>query len=94
MRGDDSLVRCKCQIISDILKTIKREKNCKKTRVIRFANLDWNMADKYLGFLLENNYLETYEDGRRGNESYGITEEGRELLKTVNKVKNMCEDLG
>lgn len=77
--------------MSDILETVKSEENCKKTTIIRLANLDWDMTGRYLNYLLDNSYLETYDEGTKGKDSYRITEEGEELLRSMKIVKNICE---
>lgn len=85
--------RSTCEIVSDILETVGNEENCKRTKIIRLANLDWKMSKRYLNYLLDNNYLETYDDGSKGKESYRITKSGGELHKSVDNVKGICGDL-
>lgn len=86
--------RSTCEVVSDILETVKDEENCKITKIIKLANLDWNMSERYINYLLENNYLESYKDNSKGKKSYKVTKKGKELLKSVNNVKGVCEDLG
>lgn len=84
------MARSRCEIVSDILKTIKNESDCKKTTIIRLANLDWNMANKYLDILLEKGFIETYEDESKGKDSYKLTESGEKLFDSMDMVKDIC----
>ena len=74
--------RSKVRILHDVLETVADNGGCTKTKIIRLANLDWNMANDYIDTLLEEGYLETYEDeSERGGSNYGLTEDGEEFLE-------------
>ena len=87
------MARSKVKIIVDILETVKKENNCSKTRIIRFANLDWDMASKYLSKMIKDGFLVTIESETRGNEEYKITERGEILLESLEKVRDACSIL-
>lgn len=84
------MARSRCEIVSDILETVKEEEDCKKTTIIRLANLDWNMANEYLDILLNLGYLETYEDESKGKKSYKLTDEGEKLSDSMGMIKEIC----
>ncbi len=84
------MARSRCEIVSDILETVKEEEDCKKTTIIRLANLDWDMANEYLDILLDLGHLETYEDESKGKDSYKLTEEGEKLLDSMGMIKEIC----
>lgn len=84
------MVRSRCKIVSDILETVGKENDCKKTTIIRLANLDWDMASKYLNVLVKDGFLESFENRSKGNESFELTERGKLLLKTLKRVRKIC----
>ena len=82
--------RSRIEIVQDILKTIKDNESCTKTKMIRFANLDWEMASRYVNTLVGEGFIETRtEKNSRGNESYHLTEKGKDLLEAVTKMKEL-----
>ena len=81
--------RSKVRILCDILETVKHNGNVKKSTIIRLANLDWNMANKYLNTLMEEDYLETYEnDNARGGKNYQLTDDGKEFLYFLRRAED------
>lgn len=82
------MARSKVRIVSDILETVKNNKECKKSKIVRLANLDWNMANKYLSTLLKEGFLENYEkETGKGGKNYNLTEDGKELLGFLKQVE-------
>lgn len=84
------MARSRCEIVSDILETVKKEDDCKKTAIIRLANLDWDMASKYLNVLVKDGFLESFEDESKGNEIFELTERGSLLLKSLKRIRKIC----
>ncbi len=84
------MARSRCEIVSDILETIEEEDNCKKTTIIRLANLDWNMANEYLDILSNQCYIETFEDKSKGKDSFKLTAKGEKLLESMDMIKGIC----
>lgn len=83
------MARSKVEIICDILQVAKENSSAKKTRIIRLANLDWNMANKYLESLIDEGFLEkSREEEEKGGEDYDITEKGERLLEALKRLKN------
>lgn len=87
------MARNRVEIVSDILKTVKNEGRCKKTTVIRLANLDWNMASEYLDCLVDDGFLESIENDSKGDDDYTLTEKGEVFLKSLKKVRKACSIL-
>ncbi len=75
--------RCRWEIILDLLKVIKEEKNGKKTKIMHKAYLDWKNFNRYLEFLMEENLIENI--GLQGD-AFEITDKGRELLIKLKAV--------
>ncbi|KXB05251.1 hypothetical protein AKJ51_05210 [candidate division MSBL1 archaeon SCGC-AAA382A20] len=84
------MARSRCEIVSDILETVKNENDCKKTTIIRLANLDWDMASKYLNDLDKDGFLESFEDESKGNEVFELSKKGKLLLKSLKKIRKIC----
>lgn len=76
--------RSRWEIIADILNVIVIEKNCKKTRIMQKACLDWRNFQRYFDFLLGGEFIAKCNKPDAG--SYEITEKGRELLKRLKEV--------
>ena len=85
--------RSKTKIVIDIIETVKNEDSCSKTKIIRKANLDWDMASRYIKCLVEDGFLKTTETQSRGNSQYEITERGTMLLKSLKKAREVCSVL-
>jgi predicted transcriptional regulator len=83
--------RSRWEIIYAILmETSKEEKRsggkAKKTRIMHGAYLDWRNFQRHFDFLLEQGFITCME-----NESYYLTEKGRNLLKNLEEVKDMIQ---
>jgi predicted transcriptional regulator len=75
--------RGRVEIMMDILDEALRGVN--KTGIVYGANLNFNMADRYLSFLMNKGLLVKL-DGERGS-VYKITEQGREVLKNFRRIR-------
>ncbi len=88
------MTRSTCEILLDIFETVNEKRDCKKTQIIRFANLDWYMAEKYLSVLIEDGYIEKYESKNdKGDESYRVTKKGKEMIKALKFMESVCSKL-
>ena len=87
------MTRSKTKIVVDILETVKNEDNCSKTKIIRKANLDWDMASKYIKSLLGEGFIKNTDNNSRGKYYYKITERGKLLLKSLKKARKACSIL-
>ena len=75
--------RGRIEIMMDILDEASASVN--KTGIVYGANLNFNMAGRYLPLLINRGLLIKL-DGERGN-VYKITERGREILKNYRRVR-------
>jgi predicted transcriptional regulator len=57
-----------------------------KTQIVYGANLNFNMANRYLSFLINRGLLERVED-----DTYRITERGRDALKNYNHALSILD---
>ena len=75
--------RGRVEIMMDILDEAFAGVN--KTGIVYGANLNFNMAERYLPLLITRGLLVKL-DGERGN-MYKVTERGREVLKNYKRVR-------
>lgn len=81
--------RSKVRIVRDILQVVKDNNRCKKTTIVRLANLDWNMSNEYLESLIDDGLIERIQNEvERGGEDYEITRKGSKLLDALKKLEN------
>ncbi len=64
-----------------MLKVIQGEDKAKKTLIFHKAYIDWNHFNKHFEFLLNENFICCVEE-----ENFALTEDGRELLKILDKL--------
>jgi len=74
--------RSKWEITLDLLKITLEEKNAKKTRIQQRAYLDWKNFQRYFDYLLREGFISK----NLGNESYEITDKGKDLLRKLKEV--------
>jgi len=80
--------RSRWEIIEDILIVLMSEEKSKKTRIMQRAYLAWRDFQRYFDFLLEEGFMAKCNN--HGNEGcYELTERGKELLKRLNKVRDI-----
>jgi predicted transcriptional regulator len=79
--------RSRWEIIEDMLTVLTEEKSAKKTRIMQRACLNWKDLHRYLGYLLEENFMA--EGNNPGTGNYAITGKGEELLKRLRSVKEI-----
>ncbi len=77
--------RCRWEIMRDILKAMREEKQSKKTRIMYKANLDWRNFKRYFDFLLKDEFIaKCNQDG-----DYTLTEKGNDFLKRLKYVEEV-----
>ncbi len=77
--------RSRWKIILDILKVVQRSSNGRKTYIMKNANLDSKNFVKYSDFLMETGFMALCDQ----DNSYLLTEKGRELLRRLNEVEGL-----
>lgn len=78
--------RGKWEITLDMLKCVSKNEQCKKTRIMQEAHLDWNMLNKYLNYLVDNSIIKNSEYSKK-KKFYSLSEKGNNLLENLLKVK-------
>jgi predicted transcriptional regulator len=86
--------RSNIEIIADMLKV--GENGAGKTRIMYGANLSYSQIQKYLGFLVNEGFIDKMEVGNP-SVTYKVTDSGLKLLDTINsiiKMLNLDDDDG
>ena len=78
--------RSQHEILYDILSSLNREKNARKTKIMQMSYLDWRNFDRYFRLLLDENCISKC---RRRMESYELTEKGVKLLQSLKPLDEL-----
>jgi len=85
--------RSKISILVDILRLILRKNNkAKPTHILYGANLSHLRLKKYLGLLLENQFIEEFAESE--HKFYRVTTKGLEFMQEFRKVQQFSEAFG
>jgi predicted transcriptional regulator len=84
--------RIRLEVIRDILKILRENKQCKITHLIYKSNLSNNSIKPYLKDLLNNNLIEEFAES--GKRFFKITKKGNEFLEEFSKIKIFSESFG
>ncbi|MFC1993193.1 winged helix-turn-helix domain-containing protein [Chloroflexota bacterium] len=78
--------RSNIEVIADMLKV--GENGAGKTRIMYNANLSYSQIQKYLGFLLNQGFIDKIQVGNP-SVTYKVTGSGLKLLESINSVIEM-----
>ena len=84
--------RSKIHIYVDILKLVYRKGKAKPTHILYGANLSHQRLKRYLGLLVDNNFVDMINEG--GRVYYRITPKGLEFVQQFRKVEEFSEAFG
>ena len=85
--------RSKISILVDILRLILRKNNkAKPTHILYGANLSHLRLKKYLGLLLENQFIEEFSEAE--HKFYRVKTKGLEFMQEFRKVQQFSEAFG
>jgi predicted transcriptional regulator len=80
--------RNRWEIILDILRVTKEERNVKKTRIMQRANLDWRNFKKYFDYLQADGFITKCNPDP---DRYELTEKGINLLHKLKEVAELTD---
>ncbi|AGK61918.1 putative transcriptional regulator [Archaeoglobus sulfaticallidus PM70-1] len=80
--------RTRFDIVIDIIKVVTQNGRCNKTKIVYGANLNFKIAEKYLVYLVDLEYLEL--ELINGKTTYRATEKGKDLVR---KFSEISEDM-
>jgi len=81
--------RSNIEIIADILRT--GEHGAGKTEIMYSANMSYTQTQRYLGFLLEKEFLQKIKLGDTLT-AYRVTDSGKGLLRTIDTLIGMLSN--
>ncbi|HDI74998.1 MAG: hypothetical protein DRJ52_01495 [Thermoprotei archaeon] len=84
--------RSKLEIYASILEAIKRERKCRVTRILLYANLSYDRLIKYLTDLEKAGLIEKEKHNR--GVYYRVTAKGDEFLKEYQRIVKFIESFG
>jgi len=71
------------EVLARIANTFAENSSMKKTQLHFVSRIRWSSFEKYLDWMIENNYLERKIEGKE--ENYQLTQSGREMFNMVLK---------
>ena len=80
--------RSNVEIIADMLRV--GENGAGKTEIMYSANMSYTQIQKYLGFLLNHEFINRVEVGNPVV-TYQVTEKGLNLLKNIDSIMEVLE---
>jgi len=84
--------RSKLEIYASIIEAVKKEKKCRITKILLYANLSYDRLTRYLSDL-EKAGLVKKEYDERGT-YYRVTEKGEEFLKEYQRIVKFIKSFG
>ncbi|RLE93686.1 MAG: hypothetical protein DRN04_06040 [Thermoprotei archaeon] len=84
--------RSKLEIYASIIEAVKKEKKCRITKILLYANLSYDRLTRYLSDL-EKAGLVKKEYDERGT-YYHVTEKGEEFLKEYQRIVKFIKSFG
>ena len=80
--------RSRLQIVADMLSVVSGNDDTRKTRIMYFANLSWDLLNRYLSDLVEAGLL-SFDSS--GSGCYVLTSKGRLFLYRFSEYCERCE---
>ena len=78
--------RSNIEIIAEMLKV--GENGAGKTKIMYNANMSYKQIQKYLGFLMNEGFIDKVEVGNP-SVTYKVTDRGLDLLNSINNIMEM-----
>lgn len=85
--------RERLEVIRDILKSIRENRQIKPTRLLYASNLSPQMFKDYINELLKKNFVKL-EDDKKGKKFFILTKKGNEFLEEYKIIENFVENFG
>ncbi|MDP2628454.1 MAG: winged helix-turn-helix domain-containing protein [Nanoarchaeota archaeon] len=85
--------RERLEVIKDILKAVRENRNIKPTRLLYSSNLSPQMFKDYVNELLKKEFIKMNED-EEGKKTFSITTKGHEFLQEYKVIENFIDNFG
>ncbi len=85
--------RERLEVIKDILKSIRENRNIKPTRLLYASNLSPQMFKEYINELIEKKFI-LLEVDKKEKKHFSLTKKGNEFLEEYRTIENFIENFG
>jgi len=85
--------RERLEIIKDILRSIRENRNIKPTRLLYASNLSPQMFKEYINELITKDFIKLDVD-KKEKKTFSLTEKGNEFLEEYRVIENFVENFG
>ena len=85
--------RERLQVIKDILRSIRENRQIKPTRLLYASNLSPQMFKEYVNELMKKGFIQMQED-KKGKKFFSITNKGNDFLQEYRVIENFIENFG
>lgn len=85
--------RERLNVIKDILKAIRENRNIKPTRLLYASNLSPQMFKEYINELLQKGFIEL-EILEKDKKVFSLTKKGNNFLEEYRVIENLIENFG
>ncbi len=85
--------RERLEVIRDILKSIRANRDIKPTRLLYASNLSPQMFKDYINELLNKKFI-LLKDAEKGKKTISLTRKGNDFLEEYRVIENFVENFG
>jgi len=85
--------RERLEVIRDILRAIRDNRNIKPTRLLYASNLSPQMFKEYINELITKNFIKLDIDAKE-KKTFSLTQKGNEFLEEYRMIENFVENFG
>lgn len=85
--------RERLNVIRDVLKAIRENRNIKPTRLLYASNLSPQMFKEYINELLQKGFIEL-ETLEKDKKVFSLTKKGNNFLEEYRVIENLIENFG
>jgi len=85
--------RERLEIIKDILRSIRENRNIKPTRLLYASNLSPQMFKEYINELITKDFIRL-DVNKKEKKTFSLTEKGNEFLEEYRIIENFVENFG
>ena len=85
--------RERLDVIKDILKNIRENRQIKPTRLLYASNLSPQMFKEYINELIAKGFINLEVDEKK-KKTFSLTKKGQEFLQEYKVIENLIENFG
>ncbi len=85
--------RERLEIIKDILRSIRENRNIKPTRLLYASNLSPQMFKEYINELITKDFIRL-DVNKKEKKTFSLTNKGNEFLEEYRVIENFVENFG